>query len=129
MDKKAEEIKTTLLELIADYKDNVFTDPKELGDLLLVEFFFNKLDATSIAEKFVKNILPYKKEIEKRELKFFIRNKDTLFSNLPKEKVDYFIDKIQKPEKEGGIANDHKEVTWEYIDKFVELCEEYKKNK
>jgi hypothetical protein len=125
----ARDIKNTVLELVADFKDNIFTKPLEQGDLLLVEFFFKKTDEKTIADRIVKHVLPYKKKIEKRKVKFFLIKKNEIFANLPTERVEYFANLVQKTEDEGGMSQDDKNAVWAYFDTLIELAEQYKKKK
>lgn len=124
-----QDIRNTVLELLADFKDNIFTKPEEQGDLMLVEFFFQKLNADTISKRIVDHILPYSKEIENRNVIFFLEKKAEIFGGLPKERVEYFSGLIQKSEKDGGMSEENKEVVWAYFDTLKTLGEEYKKNK
>lgn len=124
-----EDIKLTVLELIADFRDNIFTKPSEVGDLLLVEFFFKKMSALDVTNKIVTHVLPYKTKIENREVNFFIIKKKEIFANLPMERVEYFANLVQSPPNNGGMSDENKRCVWAYFDTLVELAEEYKKNK
>ena len=124
-----QDIRNTVLELIGDFKDNIFTKAEEQGDLMLVEFFFQKLNAETIAERIVKHVLPYSKEIENRNVIFFLDKKTEIFGGLPAARVEYFSDLIQKSEKDGGMSDENKDVVWSYFDTLKALGEEYKKNK
>lgn len=123
------DIRNTVLELISDFKDNIFTKHEEKGDLMLVEFFFQKLSAETIADRIVKHVLPFAKEIESRNVIFFLEKKGEIFGGLPKERVEYFSNLIQKSEREGGMTDENKDVVWAYFDTLKALGEEYKKNK
>lgn len=125
----AADIKSTSLELIADFRDNIFTNPVEQGDLLLVEFFFKKMEPKDIADRIVKHVLPHKKKIEKRKTRFFIVKKNVIFAGLPQDRVDYFANLVNTPEHEGGMSDENKDVIWTYFDTFIGLAEDYKKNK
>lgn len=124
-----QDIRNTVLELVADFKDNIFTNPREQGDLMIVEFFFQKLNAETIAERIVKHVLPYSKAIENRDVTFFLEKKNEIFGGLPANRVEYFSDLIQKPEDKGGMTEENKDVVWAYFDTLKALGEEYKKNK
>lgn len=124
-----QDIRNTVLELIGDFKDNIFVKPEEQGDLMLVEFFFQKLSAETITDRIVKHVLPYSKEIETRNVIFFLEKKNEIFGGLPKPRVEYFSGLIQKSEKDGGMSDENKDVVWSYFDTLKALGEEYKKNK
>lgn len=124
-----QDIRNTVLELISDFKDNIFTKDEEKGDLMLVEFFFQKLSAVTIADRIVAHVLPFSREIENRDVSFFLKKKNEIFGGLPKERVEYFSTLIQKSEKEGGMSDENRGVVWDYFDTLKSLGEEYKKNK
>jgi hypothetical protein len=124
-----DEIKDTVLELICDFKDNIFTSSSDKGDLLVVEFFFKKKSAKEISDHIVKHVLPYKKNIENKKLSFFREKKNEIFSGLPKEKVEYFASLVEKPEKKGGMSDENKDIVWDYFNTLASLAEIYKKNK
>lgn len=122
-----QEIRNTVLELIVDFKDNIFTKPEEKGDLLLVEFFFQKMNAVTIAQRIVLHVLPFSQRIKDRDETFFLEKKNEIFGGLPKERVEYFAKLIQLDEAEGGMSDENKSVVWEYFDTLDALAEEYKK--
>jgi hypothetical protein len=124
-----QDIKNTVLELIIDFKDNIFTKHEEKGDLMIVEFFFQKLNPDVIAERIVMHVLPYSKAIEARDITFFLEKKNEIFAGLPAERVIYFSELIQKEEGRGGMSEENKNVVWAYFDTLKALGEKYKKNK
>jgi len=124
-----QDIRNTVLELIIDFKENIFTKPEEKGDLMLVEFFFTKMKPETITDRVVKHVLPFSKEIAARKETFFLEKRNEIFGGLPKERVDYFSGLIGKDENEGGMSDENKEIVWAYFDTLVALAEEYKKNK
>lgn len=124
-----QDIRNTVLELIVDFKENIFTKPDEKGDLMLVEFFFNKMDACVMTDRIVKHVLPFSKEIAARKVSFFLEKRNEIFGGLPKERVDYFSSLIHKTENEGGLSDENKQIVWAYFDTLVALAEEYKKKK
>ena len=122
-------IKQTVGEFIEDIRDNIFTTDKDQGELMMVAFFFDKMPATAVANHVIKMVLPYKKEIENREVSFFITKKSEIFKGLSPDRVDYFADLFQKSPRKGGISTENKEVVWSYFDTLLDLGERYKKNK
>jgi hypothetical protein len=125
----AENIKSTVLELITDLKDSIFTGSDEQGDLLMVEFFFKKMNNTSISDHIVARVLPHKVKIEKRNIEFFITEKKHIFAGLPEDRIEYFSNLVTRTKEEGGLADDDREAIWNYFDTLVILAEEYKKKK
>jgi hypothetical protein len=124
-----EDIKKTVLEFIKDLKDNVFTGNTEQGELALVEFFFKKMNATSVASHVVSHVLPHEKEIENRDLRFFLKEKTNIFGGLPADRVDHFSQLVTLPTNQGGLSAEDKETAWSYFDSLIDLSKKYKKNK
>jgi len=124
-----EDAKNTILEFIKELRDGVFTEPSDQGDLLLVEFFFQKLHPLSVMTHLVEHVLPYEKEIKAKDRTFFITKKDQIFAGLPKERINYFADMITKPEDKGGISKDTENAVWEYFKTLRALSMKYKKLK
>ncbi len=81
-------LQKTVMEMIADIKDNILFGEDEQLDLIDVEFFFNTLHPEMIAHYVNKKIVPHKKKIENREEEFFVENK-FIFSGLSDEKYAY----------------------------------------
>lgn len=125
----AEDTKRTVLELVADLKDFVFTKPAEKGDLLLVEFFFSRMEPLTIINHIVKHVLPFKKHIQERNIQFFVIKKREIFGGLPADRVEYFASLVQKPASEGGMNDENKASVWAYFDTLAALAEKFKKVK
>lgn len=124
------DIKVTILDLVADFRDHIFTKPEEQESLLTVEFILNKTNATTLADKIVMHVLSRRKQIESRDAEFFIAKRKEIFQGLPDDRVEYFASLIQKSEEDGGMSDENKEKVWEYFDTLVHLAGEYnKKNK
>lgn len=120
-----EDLKSTVLDLIIDLKNNIFTLEDEKGDLMLVEFFFKRLHPENIMQHVVKYILPWKKKIEKRNEDFFLNNKN-IFKGLPEDRIDHYGEIIAESDR---VDDDDKIVIWEYFDTIIEIAESYKKRK
>lgn len=124
-----EVIKSTILELIGDLKDNIFTELSEQRDLFLVEFFFKKMPSEDIANRTVKYILPHQSQISARNVQFFIDEKAQIFAGLPDDKIVALSILVSRSESDGGMLDENKDIIWSYFDTLVELAKEYKKNK
>jgi hypothetical protein len=129
MEEDADNIKMTVIELISDLKENIFTKDEERKDLVMVEFFFNKLSASSIASHIIKHVLPFESKIVVRDIKFFLEKKNEILSGMPQNRIDYFSTLIQKSEKEGGMSSENRNVIWAYFDTLIGLAKKYKKLK
>jgi hypothetical protein len=123
-----EQIKQTVFEFIKDLKNNVFINPIEQGELSLVEFWFKKLSNRAVADHVVAHILPHKSHIEKRNLKFFLTQKDQIFKGLPVDRINHYASIIISPVNQGGMCLEDKKQAWSYFDILLALGEDYKKN-
>jgi hypothetical protein len=117
------DIKNTQLEFIADLKENVFSGPIEQGELFTVSFFFERLHPERAMDHVVSHVLPWKKQIRKRDVHFFQNNKH-IFEGLPADRVEYYSEKLSK-----DIDEESRNVMWEFFDTMIELAEQYKKHK
>ncbi len=129
MTSHADDIKKTVFEFIADLKDNVFINPEEQGDLLLVEFWFKKLSAWKVADHIVEHVLPHAEEIRKHNISFFIKEKGNIFKGLPADRVDHYTNLITISAEDGGISDDDKQTAWSYFATLLSLSRLYKKDK
>jgi len=119
------DLQTTVLELIADLKDNIFVQEEEIGDLMLVEFFFKKMHPERIMNHIVSKVLPWKEQIKKRDQEFFLQN-SSLFQGLPEDRISHYTNTIVKGDR---IDDDNRNIVWQYFDTIIQLAETYKKIK
>ena len=117
----------TICEFVVDLK-SIFEDPKDRGDLLLVEIFFGALDPDAAAQHIIRHVLPHSKHIEMRNKEFFIDEKETIFSGLPKAKVNRFSSILSKSTEEGGPSTENMEMIWKYFDTMIALAKRCRKN-
>lgn len=119
------DLKKTILELILVLKDNMLTRPDEQGDLMMVEFFFERMHVESIMQHAIKNILPYKKYITNRNQNFFLENKK-IFGGLPDDRVEHYANLVATSDR---LDDDDREEIWEFFDVIISLVELYRKKK
>ena len=122
------DMKLTIEEFIGDLRENIFTKEEE-GDLLLVEFFFKKMNNEKLMNHIIEHVLPYSKKIKNRKESFFIKKKDHIFAGIPKDKTEYFAKLIIKKESEGGLSDENRQVIWTYFDTITTIAKLYKKEK
>jgi len=122
-----DDAKRMIMEFINDLKTGIFTSPAEQLELTFVEAYYASVDSESAIQHLISNVLPYKDQIKKRNLHFFIDKKDVIFKGLPQARIDHFANMVTKPEELGGIDGETKRVVWDYFDTFLWLAEEYKK--
>ena len=120
-----QDLKATILDLISDLKNNVFTLEDEKGDLMVVEFFFKRLNPESLMQHVISHIIPWKDKIENKDQNFFLENKN-IFKGLPEDRLTHYGQIIAKSER---VDEEDKKVIWDYFNIIVEIAEIYKKNK
>lgn len=117
--------KNTIIELVKDLKENIFTLQTEQGDLVLVEFFFKRMHPDMIMQHLIKLMLPHKNRITSRDIDFFAENQG-LFSALENDRREYYKKIIVDT---GRLGDDDKDVIWEYFDVLLDLAEQKRKRK
>lgn len=124
MSKYESSLKNTVLELIEELKTEVFTlNEDEEDDMFKISFFFKQMPARSVAAAIVRELIPHSEQIETRDQKFFETNR-MLFSGLPEDRVDYYIDIITSSAR---ITEEDKAVVWDYFDTILALAKRCKK--
>lgn len=117
-----DDMKTTILELVDDLSESVFTSENEQGDLVMCKFYVKKLHPERIMKEIVNNVLQYDEMIQKRDEEFFLNNK-SIFAGLPDDRINYYSRKLSSDE----IDEDSKSVIWDYFDTITEIAKSYKK--
>lgn len=126
MTNKQEKLKTILYEEFMNFAKSMeeILDSHNLDsdDVLYVKIFLQALGKDKCMEHTIKRILPYKKQIEKRDQEFFQKNKK-IFGELPQDRVDYFSDLIVNEK----LTKEDKNEIWDFFEAFVACADEYKK--
>jgi hypothetical protein len=120
-ERDAENVKSTILELVGDLKDNIFDDLNEKGDLMLVEFYFKRMHPERIVDHVINFILPHKTKIQSRNLNFFLENKE-IFVGLPEDRINYYSNIIATGSR---LSSEDREIIWAYLDTLIALVEFY----
>lgn len=114
-------LKKTILELIEDMKENIFTDTREKYDMEALSCFFNTLiSEADLMELVIKNILPHSKYIMDRNKTFFIQNQ-SLFSGLPKDRIIYYTNVITN-----NLSQEDESALFDYFIIIVKIAEKYR---
>lgn len=125
------ELKNTVIDLIRELKESIFTSPTEISDLLLVEFYFKNISPEKLMDQIIQHVIPYSNYIKEKDLKFFIANKG-IFSPLvekkviSQEKMEYYSNILASGER---FDEDDENVVWDYLNVIECLAEQYRKNK
>lgn len=115
-----DDLSQTIFDLLTDL-GSIFTTASEKADLTFIEFFYKRIDKESIMQHVIAKILPFKQQIDNRNLFFFKENRYVFFSGLPEDRVSYYIDQILL------LGSSDLQMIWEYLDTMIALAESYKK--
>jgi len=125
----SEKLLTTLKQntilFIQSLRNHVFSRHSDAsGELLLVEVYFSGMPDEKLMQHMLKHLLPHKKQIVSRNVKFFLKNRG-IFSGLEEDRIDFYAKHIS----DGHLDEDTMSTIWEYFDTFLALVEAYKKKK
>lgn len=118
-----DDLHTTIFEFITDLAD-IFTDKTERGDLTLIEFFYKRQHRETVMQHTVKQLLPHKKRIANRDIRFFDNNR-YIFAGLPEDRVQHYSDRIVN---QNFLGKDNLDIIWQYLDTMIACAELYKKD-
>jgi hypothetical protein len=116
-------LKRTIIEFLNDISENILRDSSEREDMVLVMFFFERLNPLDAINYVSEKLIPHKTNIKKREKTFFIKHRQDIFAGLPIDKVDHFADLIVC----GSLGDEDIRPLWEYLDTMIALAEAHKK--
>jgi hypothetical protein len=122
-----------LQQVVKDFHTNLISFLDELieqfpseADLILIRLFAkDTIQPTLIIHTFIKEILPYKDIIAKRDDTFFLDDNISIFSTLDKTKVNHF--KVLW--KSSTLDDDDRQIIWKWFDTFIFLVEQYQQIK
>ena len=121
----AQKMKVTILDLISDLRDNVFEQPDEQNDMMLVELFFKPLHPEMVAKHVVEHMLPHAEKIKARDQSFFLNNKH-IFAGLPNDRIAYYSGFITDANR---VTEENRAMVWSYFDTLVTMAVQLKKKK
>jgi len=119
------DLKNTIVDLVSDLKENVFTNTDEQGDMMLIEFVFGQMSPDAIMQYGVKHILPHSKQIKDRNIDFFLNN-EGIFTGLPVDRINHYRGIITERKR---FDEDDEKVVWEYLDTIIGLLNLFRKIK
>ena len=119
------------LQILKDLKENVvvFLDelieqfPEEADFIILRLVVQNKIQPETLLQGFVKEVLPFKSQIENKDEAFFLESNLSIFNSLDKSKVNHFK-LIWKSDR---LMDDDRQTIWAWMNTFVFLTEQYQK--
>jgi hypothetical protein len=115
----------TIYDLLVDLGE-IFTKQSEKEDLTQIEFFYKKLHQERVLKYSEERLMPYVKQIKKRQISYFEKNIDLVFAGLEKDRVNYYKEIVLDKESE-RLSQDDFNVIWAYLDAMIASIELYKK--
>ena len=94
-------------------------------DFVLIRLFLKDLPATDIIGRFIRDLLPLKEEVEKRNESFFLEN-TILYTGgqVQTSKIDH----IKSLWTSNRLDKNDKNVIWDWMDLFMKLADTYHKS-
>lgn len=117
--------KETILCLISELSECVFTEPEERQDLTSVEFFFKRMNTRDILAALCDKFLPHENKIRERDITFFQDNRQ-IFAGLPEVRVNYYIKRIVEDKV---LKKEDEEAIWQYFDILLQIARKHMKTK
>jgi len=121
----SEELKTLILDFISDLKDNVFVTPDEQGDMMLIEFFFQRLHPDMVMKHIMTNLVPHKKRVTTRDETFFLDNR-VIFTGIPEDRIDHYANYVRN---RGSISEENRDTIYQYFEEMIRIAEDHRKRK
>lgn len=120
-------------QIVQDFKSNIilFLDelieqfPTEANLIMARIFLKDRVSPETIINVFIKEVMPLKEEVGKRDENVFLNNNLSLFNSFDKSTVNHF--KILW--KSSALDDEDKKVIWQWFDTFIYLSEQYQKLK
>ena len=100
-------------------------DSSHRADIATISQFFTALDPIELMQQFIKSVLPYSDQIERKNEEYFHKHILALFQDFPQEKVYSLYNFIRS----GDCDADLKDDIWDYLQTIVALIKKYKKQK
>ena len=116
-----EEVRHAMSVTITDFVKNLGRILPNGGgdDLLGVSMIFGRMSEKVIMEHVEKYVMPYNEQINKRNLKFFKKNKKHIFKGVGEDKINEYSDFITG----NKITKKNIDAIWDYFDSMVALYE------
>lgn len=123
----------SIQQIIQDFRNNIiiFLDelieqfPTEANLIIARIFLKDRVSPEIIINAFIKEVMPLKEDIVKRDENVFLNNSLSLFNSFDKSTVNHF--KVLW--KSSVLDEDDRQVIWEWFDLFIHLAEKYQKLK
>ncbi len=109
-------LRDSMAEFINEIGKCVCHNSDEKNDIFLVTTLIRATNADNIYENiFVPRVLPYRDQLEKRDISYFNRNLN-IFEGLPEDKVKKYNDRVYKE-----MSDENKQVMFDYFDSFFAI--------
>lgn len=120
-------LKSTIIEFIESI-EAFFEDPNDQMDLMKVNLYFKNMSEIDLMNKIISHIIPHKEKVRVRDENYILSEKDSLFSEFPRDKVEKIHRLVRLPAEKGGLSSEDRIAVWQYFDVMIELGEQYKKH-
>jgi hypothetical protein len=115
---------------LVDFLDELIEQfPRESQFVIMRIFIKDQVPALDVLGRFIRDVLPFKNQIQKRDHDFLIKNSifyaknntSGQFRDTSVEKIDHFGELW----KSNQLDDEDRKVIWDWLDVFVELASKY----
>jgi hypothetical protein len=120
------------IKYVRDFRDQLVIFLDELidqfpleGDFVIIRIFIkDQLPIFDVIGRFIRDLLPLKEQVTKRDASFFIKN-SLLYTgaSLATEKVNHFKD-LWLSDK---LDDNDRDIIWKWMDLFISIADKYYK--
>ena len=130
MDSSKLKILTHFRNQMVNFLDELIDQFPSEGDFVVIRIFLkDKIPVQDIMDNFIKNVLPHKERIQKKDEKFFVEGGANLYNNVYKSYGKQKVDLFKKLWQSKQLDKEDRIIIWKWINLFVLLCEKYQKCK
>jgi len=116
---------------LVDFLDELIEQfPRESQFVIMRIFIKDQVPAIDVLGRFIRDVLPHKEHIQKRDYDFLIKNSifyaqnsasSNQFKNSSVQKIDHFSELW----KSNQLDDEDRKIIWDWLDVFVELASKY----
>lgn len=120
------QLQLTFKNQVIKFVDELIEQFPSTAEFVLIRIFVkDKIPIDMVIGRFIKEVLPFSKQIYDKEEKFFLEN-DAIYNSLGHNKEEY-VKALKDLWTSESLDGDTREVIWQWIHVLVRLAEKYKK--
>lgn len=112
---------TNVADLLADIRENIVTTQTHKDNLIIVEYWFDKLDKQKLMDHIIQKVLPYRQEIRANDVNFFYNHRNSIFMGLPQNDIDSIANEFNN----GLVSDENINIMFQYFNLFINIGQQY----